>query len=117
MFGEGRRIPAVGAAGAKSELVEKKVGRLELRRGGETTIIRNNVIDIIKPGETVTNFNPGGGGYGDPLKRPIHKVLQDIRNGLVSIEGAREDYGVVVSPGAAPEADLDATQKLRQARA
>jgi N-methylhydantoinase B len=115
MFGEGRRIPAVGAAGARSRLVERKVGRLELKRNGETQVIRNNVIEIIKPGETVTNFNPGGGGYGDAMKRPVEKVVQDVRNGLVSIEGAREDYGVVLSPDGPLEVDHAATQKLRSA--
>jgi hypothetical protein len=33
-FGEGRRIPAMGAAGAKSTMIESKVGRLELTRNG-----------------------------------------------------------------------------------
>lgn len=117
MFGEGRRIPAVGAAGAKSTLIDKKVGRLELKRDGETKVIRNNVIEVIKPGETVTNFNPGGGGYGDAMRRPVEKVLEDIRNGLVSVEGAREDYGVVIRPGTPLEADLSATEALRRARA
>ena len=68
MFGEGRRIPAMGAAGARSTLVERKVGRLELRRGGQPEIIRDNVIQVIRPGETVTNMNPGGGGYGDAFE-------------------------------------------------
>ena len=40
-------------------------------------------------------MNPGGGGYGNPLERPIEKVFLDVKNGLVSIKGAREDYGVV----------------------
>ena len=40
-------------------------------------------------------MNPGGGGYGNPLERPIEKVLLDVKNGLVSIKGAQEDYGVV----------------------
>jgi hypothetical protein len=42
-------------------------------------------------------MNPGGGGYGNPLERPVEKVVWDVRNGLVSIEGAREDYGVVIT--------------------
>ena len=40
----------------------------------------------------------GGGGYGDPLKRPLERVLKDVRNGFVSIEKAKEDYGVVIDP-------------------
>jgi N-methylhydantoinase B len=44
------------------------------------------------------NFNTwGGGGCGDPLKRPAEKVALDVRRGLVTVEGARR-YGVVVRP-------------------
>ena len=47
------------------------------------------------PGQRVANMNPGGGGYGNPLERPIEKVILDVKNGLVSIKGAHQDYGVV----------------------
>ena len=112
-FGEGRRIPAMGAAGAKSKMIGKKVGRIEVRHSASVETIRKNVIQILKPGETVTNFNPGGGGYGDPLERPVEKVLWDVKNGLVSIEGARDDYGVVIVKGATLEVNEKATARLR----
>jgi N-methylhydantoinase B len=113
-FGEGRRIPAVGAAGASSAMVDNKVGRLEIKRGGKTEVVRKNVIETIKPGESVTNMNPGGGGYGNPLERPSRLVAEDYRNGLVSVEGAREDYGVVIANG---EVDEAATAAVRAGRA
>ena len=37
----------------------------------------------------------GGGGWGDPLERDPQAVLRDVRNEFVSVEAAREDYGVV----------------------
>ena len=37
----------------------------------------------------------GGGGYGDPRKRPTELVASDVIRGFVSIESARDDYGVV----------------------
>lgn len=40
----------------------------------------------------------GGGGYGDPHRRPADVVAQEVREGLVSIESARHDYGVVIDP-------------------
>ena len=110
-FGEGRRIPAMGAAGAVSQLVDQKVGRVEMKRGGKTEVIRTNILDTIKPGETVTNMNPGGGGYGNPHERSIGKVVWDVKNGLVSIKGAREDYGVVLNE--ALQVDDAATKQLR----
>jgi N-methylhydantoinase B len=58
-------------------------------------------------------MNPGGGGYGDPFQRPIEAVVWDVRNGLVSLRGAREDYGVVIKDEATLEVDLSATKQLR----
>jgi N-methylhydantoinase B len=37
---------------------------------------------------------PGGGGYGDPRDRDPAALAEDIRNGYVTPEGARRDYGV-----------------------
>jgi len=50
----------------------------------------------VKKGQMLHCFQPGGGGYGDPLTRRISHVLEDVREGLVSIEGAERDYGVVL---------------------
>jgi N-methylhydantoinase B len=113
-FGEGRRIPAMGAAGAKSEMVDAKVGRIELVKGGERKVIRTNVIETLNPGDRVTNMNPGGGGYGDPYERPVEWVVEDVRNGLVSAEGARADYGVALDP-ATLAVDEGETARLRRA--
>lgn len=112
-FGDGRRIPAVGAAGALSNMVESKVGRLELRRDNKVETIRKNVIGTVRPGETVTNMNPGGGGYGNPYERPIEKVVWDVKNGLVSLDGALKDYGVVIKDAESLDVDLAATKEAR----
>ena len=69
---------------------------------------------MIKPGEWAKNKNPGGGGYGNPFERPIDKVVWDVKNGLVSIKGAKQDYGVVISDEKALEVDMSATKALRQ---
>ena len=95
MFGEGRKFPALGSAGAFSTLLNTKVGRVEITRNGKVEVIKENVIETILPGQRVANMNPGGGGYGNPLERPIEKVILDVKNGLVSIKGAHQDYGVV----------------------
>ena len=47
-------------------------------------------------GTVVRIRTTGGGGWGDPLDRPVDEVLRDIAWRKVSVEGAREDYGVVV---------------------
>ncbi|MBM7855062.1 N-methylhydantoinase B [Desulfohalotomaculum tongense] len=39
-----------------------------------------------------------GGGYGDPLKRNPEKVAMDVKNEFITVEQAREDYGVIINP-------------------
>jgi N-methylhydantoinase B len=50
------------------------------------------------PGDRVSFYSAGGGGYGNPFERDPEDVAADVQNGYVSIEKAREDYGVVISP-------------------
>ena len=76
-------------------MLENKVGRVEIKRKGNIEIIKKNIMETISPGERVANINPGGGGFGNPLERPLEKVILDVKNGIVSKEGAKEDYGVV----------------------
>ena len=44
----------------------------------------------------VTIITPGAGGWGDPFTRDPQKVLKDVREELISIERARDCYGVVI---------------------
>jgi N-methylhydantoinase B len=39
-----------------------------------------------------------GAGWGDPLKRPVALVLDDLKNGYISFDQAEKQYGVVVNP-------------------
>ena len=57
----------------------------------------------MQPGERFRNLSAGGGGWGDPLDRPIELVREDVLDGYVSVEQAEEVYGVKV------EADGTAT--------
>jgi len=46
-------------------------------------------------GQVVRVVTTGGGGWGDPLQRELELVLRDVIEGRVSLESARDDYGVV----------------------
>jgi N-methylhydantoinase B len=72
----------------------------------------------LKAGTVVRIRTTGGGGWGDPLDRPVDEVLRDIAWRKVSVEGAREDYGVVVTDdGTADQAATDALRaEMRAAR-
>ena len=39
----------------------------------------------------------GAGGYGDPKKRPVEKVLRDVVEEKVSIDAAKQCYAVVIA--------------------
>jgi N-methylhydantoinase B len=68
----------------------------------------------LRTNDLVTTERPGGGGLGDPLQRPAGKVLEDVRQGYVSIVRARTDYGVAVHwNDAEPELDEAETRILR----
>jgi N-methylhydantoinase B len=64
----------------------------------------------VRAGEVIRIRTTGGGGWGDPLNRPPDRVAADVRDGKVSAEGAREDYGVVLIDGTP---DTEATAALR----
>ncbi len=51
---------------------------------------------VIPTGATLAVYEAGGGGYGDPRERDPALVLADVALGAVSVEGARQDYGVDV---------------------
>jgi len=111
-FGEGRQLPTSGAAGATNVMLEPKLGRLiHRKRDGQEQHFIHNAHITAQPGERVINVNPGGGGYGNPLQRPLASVLNDVRNGLVSVEGARLEYGVVID--ASGQVDEAATRACR----
>jgi N-methylhydantoinase B len=67
----------------------------------------------VRAGQVIRIRTTGGGGWGDPLERAVDDVLRDVRWGKVSVAGAREDYGVVVTDDGVPDADLAATADLR----
>ena len=48
----------------------------------------------LEEGDQVRILMPGGGGYGDPLRRDRGKVLRDVAEGFVSAEAARNMYGL-----------------------
>ena len=69
----------------------------------------------IEKGQAMRHTTAGAGGYGDALRRDPALVLNDVRNGKVTVEGAQRDYGVVVLR--APwRVDAHATAALREQR-
>jgi len=60
--------------------------------------LKSKGLDHLNKGDVVSLRLPGAGGYGDPTERDPSLVLRDVRDGKVSLEAARRDYGVVIDP-------------------
>jgi N-methylhydantoinase B len=72
-------------------------------------------LTLCQKGDVIQFLSAGGGGYGDAYERNPEAVEQDVRNGYVSLEKAREEYGVVVDPSSL-KVDPVATESLRAAK-
>ena len=58
-------------------------------------IIRTVPSELLEEGDRLRMALPGGGGYGDPYKRDVMRVCEDVRLGYVTQKAATEEYGVV----------------------
>ncbi len=69
-------------------------------------------------GDVVVMQSAGGGGFGDPLDREPQRVRRDVAAGYVSVERARDGYGVVLTPEGAVDQEATAARRaaLRAAR-
>ena len=110
--GEGHEYAPWGFAGGD----DGKTAGLQYRRAsGEVLDLPSKLPNMAaKTGDRVIMIGPGGGGYGDPLERDPHQVLEDVRDGYLSIEGALSDYGVIIT--AAGDLDEAATTAARRSR-
>jgi N-methylhydantoinase B len=83
------RCPAEGAQGgrpgtaAQTALDSGEV--LDFKRTQQVPPERRVILDLA-----------GGGGFGDAFTRDPQAVLRDVLNGFVTLDAAREDYGVVI---------------------
>ena len=64
-------------------------------------------------GDRICIESPGGGGFGPASERDAGEVAADVREGLVSVAGAGEFYGVVVDRHG--NVDVPATNSRRRA--
>ena len=97
-----------GLAGGKGACIVNREGGEAKRlpsRFGDQPLTANDVVRVERP---------GGGGLGDPLSRPTGEVVEDVRQGYVSAERARSDYGVALSfADGEPVLDEENTRSLR----
>lgn len=101
-------VPPWGVNGGEPGARARKV--LEKADGTEE-VIGNKVENVrVEVDDRLHYITWGGGGWGDPLERDPELVAKEVRQGLVTLDGARR-YGVVV--GRDHCVDADGTQRLR----
>jgi len=108
-YGDGMSNPPFGLFGGKPG----DGGALyRVDKDGKKYIVSASSYFRTREGETWCAVSTGGGGYGNPLDRPMDKVVRDVRDEFISVETARNDYGVVLDPETLA-VDEAATQALR----
>lgn len=90
-YGDRQRFAPFGLFGGK----QGAPGLFVLNPGtpGER-VMKSKGLDRLQAGDVVSLRLPGAGGYGDPGERDPSLVLKDLRDGKVTPERARQDYGV-----------------------
>ncbi len=107
MFGDGMKIPPYGLNGGQPG----SLNRAQLRTMDDTITLKSKEAPRrLKSGDTIKLVSSSGGGWGNPFERDTRKVLADVLDGIVSIEMARQIYGVAIGPQGI---DLAETKQLR----
>jgi N-methylhydantoinase B len=82
---------------------------------GETRELPGKVTMSVHKHNLITHVQAGAGGYGDPYERDPVLVREDVLDGKISRDFARERHGVHVDGQG--RIDVDATRAARDKRA
>jgi N-methylhydantoinase B len=113
----GTKLPELIAQGALGLELSPDSGVASLvSLGGQLEALPAKVELELRPGDVLAYSWAGGGGFGDPLERPVALVGADVEAGVLSPRRAAETYGVVPESraGVAPREEL---RKARLRRA
>lgn len=95
-FGDGDVETARGALGGKEGTLN--IIKLRYPDGDWYTCTTKDLVDGVPEGTLYFQQAGGGGGWGDPKERNVACVLEDVRNGVVSLKRAADEYGVFIDP-------------------
>ncbi|TAL69963.1 MAG: hydantoinase B/oxoprolinase family protein [Bacteroidetes bacterium] len=90
VFGDGDVEPSYGLNGGKQGTLNKIT--ITYPDGKEVTPMSKDLVNDIPKGTIYRQVAGGGGGYGNPKERDRDKVLNDVKNEVVSNDKAKEEY-------------------------
>ena len=110
-FGDGDVESPFGLFGGKSATLNKI--ELQYPGGRVYKATSKDLIEDVPAGTVLFQQAGGGGGYGDPYLRDPVLVAREVKNGIISAEEAKKDYGVVIDPETS-ELNREKTEELRK---
>lgn len=93
-FGRHKYVPWGAAGGHPGSRNEVRIFHAD----GREVVLGKCARYPLKRGEVARLVTGTGGGWGSPLERPVDAVIEDVRDGYVSLEQAKQDYGVELDP-------------------
>ncbi len=97
--------------GARGGLAGGRADQWPITAGGERRPLPPSSTITVGDGELIVSVCTGGGGYGSPLEREPERVREDVAEGWITCQRARDVYGVVI--GGDGEVDVAATIAAR----
>jgi N-methylhydantoinase B len=74
------------------------LGRTVINPDTAAEVVHGKASRAFRYGDVISFQQSGAGGYGDPLERDPARVLEDVLDDYVSVDAARDTYGVVLVP-------------------
>jgi N-methylhydantoinase B len=99
-YGDGTRFPPPSRLGGGSprDSEHRLHRKYIIRKDGTRDALPLHSVLRVEAGERLLVFTPGGGGVGPAHSRPHELVAADARFGFITIDSARDEYGVAVDP-------------------
>lgn len=108
--GDAYRIAPHGLAGGESGAT----GAVFVRTGRRRRQLPATVVNgLLRPGEVLEIWTPGGGGFGPARNRKPQAIAADLRAGKITAAHARRRYGVAAGGGTVGVKESAARRKQR----
>ncbi len=92
LLGDRHRFQPKGLFGGQPGALARTV----LNPEGEAEELQSKEVRRLKRGDVLSIQLSGGGGFGDPAHRDPQAVRDDVADGFISAQAAREDYGMEI---------------------